>query len=146
MTVASAAIIEAGIDCVDIVAGGVAALVDNAHTNNAQQSLGIQNNMAGNLQIVLDPCPSEHDRIVAACLVGYMASRDEIVDLWIKGDAVEDAESLIDHAVTAAAGVRSVVTEVLRENARSSASMREQPSPVQRVGSKAAPQDVRMDG
>ena len=63
ITVASAALVDAGIDCVDLVSGGVAALVKNGEP--------------GTEQVVLDPAPVEHN-LKAACVVGYLQSRDEI--------------------------------------------------------------------
>ena len=98
ITVASAAIMDAGIDCVDMVAGGVAAL-----TKDGKQK-------------ILDPCASEHQDIVAACAVGYLASRDEITELWLKGDVGADPDELIESATHAAIGSVSVLKEVLLEN------------------------------
>lgn len=72
VTVAAAAIADAGIDCVDTVSGGVAALV--AGEKEGEQVL------------VLDPVPSEHDGILAACCVAYLPMRDEITNIWLKGE------------------------------------------------------------
>ena len=47
ITVASAAITDAGIDCVDMVCGGVAAIVRNPDSNDEKDLLRI-----------LDPCPA----------------------------------------------------------------------------------------
>ncbi|CAG8955880.1 hypothetical protein HYFRA_00008730 [Hymenoscyphus fraxineus] len=112
ITVASAAIADAGIDCVDVVAGGVAAVVKEA---------GIPN-------LVLDPVPSEHKDIIAACIVAYLPSRDEITDLWVKGEIghqnqAEDRpqtstyEELTDNAVQAALGAHRVLISALKETA-----------------------------
>lgn len=98
ITVASAAIMDAGIDCVDMVAGGVAAM-----TKDGEQK-------------ILDPCPAEHQDIVAACAVGYLASRDEITEIWLKGDVGTDPDELIEGATHAAAGSVSVLKEILLEN------------------------------
>ncbi len=76
ITVASAAIVDAGIDVVDMVSGGVAAIIRNPSATNKK----------GTLVRVLDPCPAEHQYIVAACTVGYLTNRDEITELWMKGD------------------------------------------------------------
>ncbi len=73
ITVASAALADAGIDCVDTVAGGVAALVRDSKDG-------------GKPRIVVDPIPAEHDKIEAACCVAYLPTRDEITNLWFKGD------------------------------------------------------------
>ena len=65
ITVASAAIADAGIDCVDIVSGGVAAVIRGQGKN-------------GSTALVLDPVPSEHQEILAAAIVAYLPARDEI--------------------------------------------------------------------
>ena len=98
ITAASAAITDAGIDCVDLISGGVAA-------TSARETSG-----------VLDPCPSEHDDVRAACVVGYLQSRDEVTELWMKGD-VADSEDLINRAVEAAVLTRSVLAEAVQEAA-----------------------------
>ena len=109
ITVASAAISDAGIDCVDLVSGGVAALV-------REPQFG--------LQLVLDMAPSEHEEVVAACVVGYSQSRDEITELWTKGliDHVDGQangrigfEQMVDNAVEAAMGSRRVLVEAVKE-------------------------------
>jgi exosome complex component MTR3 len=107
ITVASAAIADAGIDCVDVVSGGVAAVV----RSEAKTSL------------VLDPVPSEHQEILAASVVAYLPSRDEITDLWVKGDIEHDRQSsegssyedLADNAVQAALGSNRVLVAALKE-------------------------------
>lgn len=76
ITVASAALADSGIDCVDIPAGGVAAIVLDPSSTPSSPSYSV----------VLDPHPSEHDTIQSACLVAYLPSRDEITDIWIRGD------------------------------------------------------------
>ncbi|KAK3643374.1 3'-5'-exoribonuclease [Elasticomyces elasticus] len=104
ITVASAALVDAGIDCVDLVSGGVAAVVHEAGGND-----GV---------LVLDPAPSEHDgEIRAACVVGYLQSRDEVTEMWMKGDAGMQAEQLIDEAVKAASLTRAVLAETVKEAA-----------------------------
>lgn len=105
ITVSSAAITDAGIDCVDMVSGGVAALIRNPSTSGKE----------GELVKVLDPCPSEHRDIVAACAVGYLAGRDEITELWLKGNVEEDSDQLIEGATHAAFGGLTVLKEVLLE-------------------------------
>lgn len=105
ITVASAAIADAGIDCVDVVAGGVAAVVKSPEP-----------------MLVLDPVPSEHKEIVAACIVGYLPQRDEITDLWVKGDIghggkTNGYEELADNAVQAALGAHRVLIAALKETA-----------------------------
>ncbi|KAL1311193.1 hypothetical protein AAFC00_001388 [Neodothiora populina] len=105
ITAASAAIVDAGIDCVDLVSGGVAASTF-ADDETAEKDIS-----------VLDPCPDEHDNLRAACVVGYLQSRDEVTELWMKGDAGADAESLIDRAVEAAVLSRTVLADAVKEGA-----------------------------
>jgi exosome complex component MTR3 len=117
ITVASAAIADAGIDCVDVVSGGVAALVRGG-------SQGSPNATA----LVLDPVPSEHQEILSACIVAYLPNRDEITDLWVKGDIGYAGqgqksdkratyEELSDNAVQAAMGSNRVLVAALKETA-----------------------------
>lgn len=106
ITAASAAIVDAGIDCVDLISGGVAATI--AGEEGAQKDKS---------QSVLDPCPSEHDNVRAACVVGYLQSRDEVTELWMKGDAGADSEALLDRAVQAAVLNRTVLAEAVKEAA-----------------------------
>lgn len=99
ITVASAAIADAGVDCVDIVTGGVAAMVPD--------------------HLVLDPGSTDHEDVRAACVVGYMQSRDEITQLWSKGTASTPGsvlEPLIDNAVEAAKAARLVLLQALDES------------------------------
>lgn len=109
ITVASAAIADAGIDCVDVVAGGVAALVKDKDDEGTV--------------LVLDPVPGEHGVVVAACVVGYLPGRDEITDLWVKGDVGGGSggaggyEELADGAVQAALGAHRVLVAALKETA-----------------------------
>jgi len=113
ITVASAAIADAGIDCVDVVSGGVAAVVKD-------------NKKPDSTMVVLDPVPSEHQKISAACVVAYLPSRDEITDLWVKGDIGHGRQStsrglsyeeLADNAVQAALGPHRVLVAALKETA-----------------------------
>ncbi|CAD6576623.1 MAG: 3'-5'-exoribonuclease [Alectoria sarmentosa] len=111
ITVASAAIVDAGIDCVDLVTGGVAAIVRQP---------------TAPLQMYLDPCPSDHEEIFAACVIGYLQTRDEITELWTKGDikASTDGhgantmgfEPLVDQAMEAAVAARLVLVEAIKES------------------------------
>jgi exosome complex component MTR3 len=101
ITVASAALCDAGIDCVDLVSGGVAALVRTGE--------------GGEEEYLVDAAPSEQD-IKAACVVGYLQSRDEITEMWMKGDVgAADSEMLIDSAVKAAVLTRTVLADAVRE-------------------------------
>ncbi|KAF2143816.1 uncharacterized protein K452DRAFT_285855 [Aplosporella prunicola CBS 121167] len=103
VTAASAAMADAGIDCVDLAAGGMAALVHDDNNNN-----GV---------LVLDPSPAEHRALRAACAVAYLPGRDEITELWLKGDAGEHGDALVEKAVEAAVGAQAVLAEAVREAA-----------------------------
>ena len=117
VTVASAAIIDAGIDCLDLAAGGVAALL-------------VTETDSDDAEIVLDPCPSEHADIRALCVVAYMAARDEITELWVCGDLSESrspppdagesarqpvASRVMDQAIRAAVAGHYVLSEAVKE-------------------------------
>jgi len=105
ITVAAAAIADAGIDCVDTVSGGVAALVGDTN--------------GGDPQIVLDPVPSEHEKILAACCVAYLPARDEVTNLWLKGNVPDNVggmhSTLVLKAVHASKGVSTALTASLGE-------------------------------
>lgn len=106
ITVAAAALADAGIDCVDTVSGGVAALVPG---KDGEEPV-----------MVLDPVPSEHQEILAACCVAYLPSRDEITNLWLKGSLSSDANlqrMLIARAVHASKGSSQAVAASLTEAA-----------------------------
>ncbi|KAL4946375.1 hypothetical protein BDV06DRAFT_182889 [Aspergillus oleicola] len=117
VTAASAAIADAKIDCLDLVAGGVAAVVVDESTDGSTSAP----------KLMLDTDPAEHKSILSACVVAYMPARDEITELWLKGDnskAVAGSadqslahEALIDGAVDAARGAHSVLAEAVRESA-----------------------------
>ncbi|PLB51115.1 exoribonuclease family protein [Aspergillus steynii IBT 23096] len=117
VTAASAAISDARIDCLDLVAGGVAALVSDESEEGKDAKP----------KLMLDMDPAEHKAIVSACVVAYMPSRDEITELWLKGDsskaslAADDKrlahDALIDGAVDAARGAHTVLAEAVRESA-----------------------------
>ena len=117
ITVASAAIVDAGLDCVDIVTGGVAAIVRKTY---------LPEGGGHDLHVVLDPKLSEHEEVLASCVVGYLQSRDEITELWMKGGALllpqassDDQTSitlLIDGAVQAAVAARYVLIEAVKES------------------------------
>lgn len=101
ITVACAALADAGIDCVDLVSGGVAAIA-----------------VSGSDDCLLDPSPPEQN-IKAACVIGYLQSRDEVTAMWMKGDAGSQTEALIDSAVKAAVMTRTVLADAVREAASS---------------------------
>ncbi|KAI4116100.1 MAG: hypothetical protein LQ338_007762 [Usnochroma carphineum] len=117
ITVASAAIADAGIDCVDLVSGGVAAIVRQPGLRRkGAQSM---DDGDGAADVLLDPCPSEHQDLVAVCVVGYLQSRDEITEVWARGDVGSYMEGLVDRAVEAAVSSRLVLVEALRESVES---------------------------
>ncbi|KFZ12196.1 hypothetical protein V501_04346 [Pseudogymnoascus sp. VKM F-4519 (FW-2642)] len=119
ITVASAAISDAGIDCVDMVSGGVAAVV-----RDRELQVSAKSGTLPHPTLVLDPVPSEHSEILAACVVGYLPSRDEITDLWAKGDFdteySEDGhssyDSLSENAIEAAKRSYRVLDAALKES------------------------------
>jgi len=160
ITVASAAIADAGIDCVDLVSGGVAAIVDDpqAKGKSAEDSKISRDEGQERANVVLDPSPSEHQHIVAACVVGYLSARDEVTELWVKGDlpgpsfgnkkdssSEQTLEELMDLAVDAAMGARVVLGEAVKEAAelrlRSSSTEKRAPAPEE--GDDSA-EDVKM--
>ena len=108
-TVSSAALADARIDCLDLLAGGVASVVPGPGQRRIK---------------LLDPCPAEHEELTSICVVGYLPARDEITELWVKGDlpAEVDAsglglEGLVEGAINAAKGVQGVLQEAVRESA-----------------------------
>ncbi|MCJ1466349.1 3'-5'-exoribonuclease [Pseudocyphellaria aurata] len=129
ITVASAAIADAGVDCVGLVTGGMAAIVTHLPSKafeGPQKHLVKEAESAAGPKVVIDPCPSEHQEISAACVVAYLQSRDEITELWAKGDAMGSAinqssgqiglDVLMDHAVEAATAARLVLIEAISES------------------------------
>ncbi len=140
ITVASAAIADAGIDCVDLVSGGVAAIVGTSPPRQQQSRKDHHHHsprvkqgqhLSSASQYILDPCPSEHENLQAACVVAHLPFRDEITALWFKGDLPPSStttekpskpetmtiDHLIDQAVEAASGARTVLEEATREAA-----------------------------
>jgi exosome complex component MTR3 len=87
-----------------MVCGGVAAIIRNPDSKDKKDFVRI-----------LDPCPAEHKQIVAACAVGYLASRDEVTEIWMKGDVGSNPDTLIEGATHASVGSLAVVKEVLLE-------------------------------
>ncbi|KAK4193808.1 putative exonuclease [Podospora australis] len=106
ITVASAALADAGIDCVDTVAGGVAALVQDTSDDSTPR-------------IVLDPIPSEHEKILGACCVAYLPIRDEVTNLWFKGDLpasdIDLYTKLVESGIQASRNGNRVLVECLGE-------------------------------
>lgn len=108
ITVASAAISDAGIDCVDTVAGGVAALVAQDDTSQPF--------------IVLDPVVAEYKKILAACCVAYLPTRDEMTNVWFKGQLpgadMMIYNSMIEKSLVACRSANRVVVKALNETVR----------------------------
>lgn len=106
ITVASAALVDAGIDCVDTVAGGVAALVNDGEQDSKPK-------------LVVDPLASQHDKILAACCVAYLPERDEITNLWFKGDLPATDTLLytgmVEKGILASQSANRVLVDCLRE-------------------------------
>jgi len=128
ITAASAALADAGIELFDLVAGGVAAVVEDEKGNRMQ---------------VLDPrvvtSTENKTRRIATCVVGYMASRDEITELWMMGKMEKKSvDSLMDAAVEAATKATLVLKEAAAERVKFI---------VQKGGGiKALSKDVEMTG
>lgn len=106
ITVASAALADAGIDCVDTVAGGVAALVKDGGEGSPPR-------------IVMDPIALEHERVLAACCVAYLPARDEVTNLWFKGDLpssdMELYARLVDTGIQASKSANRVLVDCLHD-------------------------------
>ena len=129
ITVASAAIVDAGIDCVDFVSGGVAAIARPPLPHKQKAKSRVKSDYAELVdQTLMDPCPAEHKDLDAFCVVGYLHSRDEVTELWVKGNTsirgdFENQEqtalnALTDRAVEAAMASRRVVVEAVKESAK----------------------------
>ncbi|KIH92244.1 exosome complex component MTR3, fungi type [Sporothrix brasiliensis 5110] len=119
ITVASAALADAGIDCVDTVAGGVAAVVETT------EGVETETRDTKETVLVVDPVPAEHGRIVAACCVAYLPNRDEVTNLWLKGDLPGSAGDelhlkMLDKALHAARQADQVIVAALKDSAEDS--------------------------
>ncbi|KAL7267491.1 3'-5'-exoribonuclease [Rhizina undulata] len=136
ITCASAAIADAGIECVDLVSGGLAALV---RSENSLDSMDVDSDSSamGKLKLVLDPSPADGYHTYSAAVVGYMAARDELTLIWSKGpidtpvdrstltkpalqalgekEEEDELDVLLDGAVTTATAVRLVLNEAVKE-------------------------------
>ncbi|KAF2459144.1 3' exoribonuclease family, domain 1-domain-containing protein, partial [Lineolata rhizophorae] len=145
ITVASAALADAGIDCLGLVAGGVAALVPPEPPSTSSSSSaatatttpataaaprgakgGVAATRLGGRPAapvaILDPCPAEHAAVLAAAVVGYIPERDELTALWFRGstegaEGGEEEVELVERAALAATAVHGVLVEAVREGA-----------------------------
>lgn len=129
ITIASAALADAGIDCIDFVCGGMAAVVLRPalkNSNHQQSSIPPETSSNAKVELVLDPCPSEDQELVAACVVGYLQSRDEVTEIWVKGNKlnsiaeqsqdIDGIELLLDRAIEAAMATRLVLIDAITES------------------------------
>lgn len=92
INVGSAALVEAGVEMVDLVTGGVAGLDE-------------EGNVVGDL-VTGKACVA----------VGYMAGRDEVTCVWSRGSVgVEEFEKLMAKAVEMAREARLVVNQAVAE-------------------------------
>lgn len=111
ITVASAAIADAGIDCLDTVIGGVAALVMNESRKTEPL-------------VVIEPFPYKYGTIVAACCVAYSARRDEVTNIWYRGCLqpadITTRRALVGRAIMASKGTNMIVASSLVESLASS--------------------------
>ena len=109
VNVATAAIANAGMDCVDLLTMGIAAYVRQKD---------------GTLALVIDPCVSDSEPVASLCAVGYLQSRDEITFLWAKdtnkdnlrqaGQDLRLHNLIEDAAIEAASAVRLVMIDALK--------------------------------
>ena len=117
ISAASAAVVDAGVDCYDIVTGGVSAICrrDPPAASPASKT---------GCDVASDFLDLNTGPVVAACLVGYSESRDELTELWISGSASSTEttgsnfnahmEPMIDQAVENAKFNRLVLVESLK--------------------------------
>lgn len=118
ITCASVAVADAGIECVDLVSGGVAALVKRPRGKGDE--MDVDESVAP--MVVLDPSPEDGYTILSAAVVGYMAGRDEVTLLWTKGavgisdgEGEDEFDLLINGAIMTATAVRLVLNEAVKE-------------------------------
>lgn len=103
VTASAAAIVDARIDCFGLLSGGCAGQVRDP---SQEEDATI---------IVLDPDMAEHEELVTRCVVAYLPERDEITELWFKGDTAHGAGELVDKAIDAAVATRFIVSQAVRE-------------------------------
>ncbi|RMZ82367.1 hypothetical protein DV737_g2109, partial [Chaetothyriales sp. CBS 132003] len=111
ITAASAALVDARIDVVDLLTGGVVAVVSD--------------HQAGHETVLLDPNPTEHESVLAAGVVAVLPSRDEVAEIWTtgqlaygSGDGVVGFDRLLHQAVLAAKAVQPVLKDAILESAK----------------------------
>ncbi|OCT44749.1 3' exoribonuclease family protein [Cladophialophora carrionii] len=120
INVSMAALADARIDCLDLLAAGVGAVVPGKD---------------GKLVRILDPAAVEHGEILSTCVVGYLPSRDEVVEMWSYGSAPKQSDGgvigydeLADSAIAAARGAQTVIQAVLLESVMRSQPASKQPA------------------
>ncbi|KAF3918008.1 hypothetical protein ABW21_db0202750 [Orbilia brochopaga] len=120
ITAASAALADAGIEMFDLVSGGVASLFVDEKDSKGKGKAGIVSK-----RYVRDPAvaPPDGDAPLATCVLGYMAARDEISELWISGKlstnrGTAEMDELVDEAVAAARSSRGVLNEAAKERVK----------------------------
>ncbi|KAI1938818.1 3'-5'-exoribonuclease [Ophidiomyces ophidiicola] len=117
ITAAAAAIADARIDCLDLLTGGVAAVV--VVEEDEKDGWTGANGSPPRRRVVLDPDPSEHRGIASLCVVGYMPAREEVTEVWLKGDVVGVGyDALVDGAVDSACAAHGVLVEAVKESAQ----------------------------
>ncbi|KAF3938059.1 hypothetical protein ABW19_dt0203120 [Dactylella cylindrospora] len=121
ITAASTALADAGIEMYDLVSGGVATVFVDA---NESRGKGREDGPNSRLYI-RDPSiiPPEGKIPLATCVLGYMAARDEISELWISGrlstkNGTSEMDELVDEAIAAARTSRGVLNEAAKERVR----------------------------
>ena len=111
VNVATAAIADACMDCIDLLTVGTAAYIRQSD---------------GQASLVLDPSIADSEPIVSLCAVGFLQSRDEVIFLWTKDDGNSRSEGLqgrpdfgklVGNAIEAAKAVHLVVTDALKISA-----------------------------
>ena len=108
INVSMAALTDARIDCLDLLAAGVGAVVPGKDAKPLR---------------ILDPAATEHEEVLSRCVVGYLMSRDEIVEVWSSGSVSKQNDGsgighdeLVDSAIAAARGAHTVLQAVLLES------------------------------
>ena len=113
INVASAAIADAGVDCIDLIA--------------ANAAVSIVQRDATRPSFLLDPCPSDGDVIQDLCVVAYSQARDEVTLVWTRTETplingrshnTVQTEDLLNNAIEAASAVRLVIVDAVKEGIR----------------------------
>lgn len=123
ITAASAALADAGIEMVDLVSGGVASVyADDPSVKGKAKETGPAGSDGSDKLYIRDPSvvSPEGKTHLATCVLGYMAARDEISDIWISGrlsanNQMSAMDELVDQAIAAARSARGVLNEASRE-------------------------------